>query len=98
MFALSRDGLFFRSAARVSTGSTPTTALFITALVAIMLAGVGSFERLFGFTAFLSVLVDVAALARSLFCVGESLTFRDRLEHAAILCFQQSCFSGPVCC
>jgi APA family basic amino acid/polyamine antiporter len=61
MFALSRDGLFFHSAARVNTGGTPTTALLVTALVAIMLAGVGSFDRLFGFTAFLSVLVDVAA-------------------------------------
>jgi APA family basic amino acid/polyamine antiporter len=61
MFALSRDGLFFHSAARVNTGGTPGTALLVTALVAIMLAGVGSFDRLFGFTAFLSVLVDVAA-------------------------------------
>jgi basic amino acid/polyamine antiporter, APA family len=61
MFALSRDGLFFHSAARVNTGGTPTTALLVTAFVAIMLAGVGSFDKLFGFTAFLSVLVDVAA-------------------------------------
>src|SRR5207247_9500864 len=58
---LSRDGLFCPSAAMLNTGSTPTTALLVTALVAIMLAGVGSFDRLFGFTAFLSVLVDVAA-------------------------------------
>jgi APA family basic amino acid/polyamine antiporter len=61
MFALSRDGLFFRSGARVNAGGTPTTALLVTALVAVMLAGVGSFDRLFGFTAFLGVLVDVAA-------------------------------------
>src|SRR5436309_8749840 len=61
MFALSRDGLFFPSAARINTGGTPTTALLGTAVVAIMLAGVGSFDKLFGFTAFLSVLVDVAA-------------------------------------
>src|SRR6266446_9813888 len=61
MFALSRDGLFFHSGVRINTGGTPTTALLVTALVAIMLAGVGSFDRLFGFTAFLSVLVDVAA-------------------------------------
>src|SRR5438093_1675132 len=61
MFALSRDRLFFRSGVRVNTGGTPSTALFVTALVAIMLAGVGSFNNLFAFTAFLSVLVDVAA-------------------------------------
>jgi len=61
MFALSRDGLFFHSGARVNTGGTPTTALLVTALVAIVLAGVGSFDKLFAFTAFLTVLVDVAA-------------------------------------
>src|SRR5213596_3607903 len=61
MFALSRDGLFFHSGVRVNTGGTPTTALLVTALVAIILAGVGSFDRLFAFTALLSVLVDVAA-------------------------------------
>jgi APA family basic amino acid/polyamine antiporter len=61
MFALSRDRLFFHSGVRVNTGGTPTTALLITALVAIMLAGVGSFDKLFAFTAFLTVLVDVAA-------------------------------------
>jgi APA family basic amino acid/polyamine antiporter len=61
MFALSRDGLFFLSGARVNTGGTPTTALFLTALVAIALAALGSFEKLFAFTAFFSVLVDVAA-------------------------------------
>lgn len=61
MFALSRDGLFFPSGARVNTVGTPTTSLLITALVAIGLALVGSFDKLFAFTAFLSVLVDVAA-------------------------------------
>ena len=61
IFALSRDGLFFHSGVRINTGGTPTTALLVTAVVAIMLAGVGSFDRLFAFTAFLTVLVDVAA-------------------------------------
>src|SRR5436189_4691597 len=61
IFALSRDGLFFRSGTKVNTGGTPSTALFVTAVVAIMLAGLGSFDKLFAFTAFLTVLVDVAA-------------------------------------
>src|SRR5438874_2118939 len=61
MFALSRDGLFFRSGTKVNTGGTPSTALFVTAVVAIMLSGLGSFDILFAFTAFLTVLVDVAA-------------------------------------
>jgi len=63
MFALSRDGLFFHSGVRVNTGGTPTTALLVTALVAILLAGVGSFDKLFAFTAFLTVLVDVAGFS-----------------------------------
>jgi basic amino acid/polyamine antiporter, APA family len=45
----------------VNTGGTPTMALLITALVAIILAGIGSFDKLFAFTALFSVLVDVAA-------------------------------------
>src|SRR5213080_1913973 len=49
MFALSRDGLFFRSGTKVNTGGTPSTALFVTAVVAIMLAGLGSFDKLFAF-------------------------------------------------
>ena len=61
MFALSRDGLFFRSGAIVNTGGTPIMALLITALVAIVLATIGSFNKLFAFTALFSVLVDVAA-------------------------------------
>src|SRR5947207_15562416 len=61
LFALSRDGLFFYSGARVNTGGTPTTALLITALVAIMLAGVGSYDKLFTFTAILTLRVYVPA-------------------------------------
>jgi basic amino acid/polyamine antiporter, APA family len=61
MFALSRDGLFFRSGTMVNTGGTPTTALLVTALAAVILAGIGSFEKLFAFTALLTVLVDVSA-------------------------------------
>jgi APA family basic amino acid/polyamine antiporter len=61
MFALSRDGLFAASGAKVNAGGTPTVAMLITVAVAIALAAVGTFEKLFALTAFLSVLVDVAA-------------------------------------
>jgi APA family basic amino acid/polyamine antiporter len=61
MFALSRDGLFSVHGAKVNAGGTPTVALLITASIAIVLAAMGSFDKLFAFTAFLSVLVDVAA-------------------------------------
>src|SRR5205823_9800608 len=54
MFAFSRDGLFFHSGVRVNTGGTPTTALLVTALVAIVLVGVGSFDMLLAFMAFLT--------------------------------------------
>jgi len=61
MFALSRDGLFASSGTRVNAGGTPTVALVVTAAVAVVLAAVGTFDKLFALTAFLSVLVDVAA-------------------------------------
>src|SRR6476619_4741400 len=61
MFALSRDGLFASAGTRVNAGGTPTVALLVTAAIAIGLAAVGTFDKLFALTAFLSVLVDVAA-------------------------------------
>src|SRR6266516_1599199 len=39
MFALSRDGLFFSSGARVNTGGTPTTALLLSVLVDVAAFG-----------------------------------------------------------
>lgn len=58
LFALARDGLFFRRAASVNRGGTPAVATIVTALVAMALAFSGTFERLFALTAFLMTSVD----------------------------------------
>lgn len=63
LFALSRDGLIASSCARVNTGGTPTVALFVTSASAILLAAVGTFEKLFALTAFLYVLIEAAIYA-----------------------------------
>ena len=63
MYALSRDHLFSSRGATLNAGGTPTVALLVTASAAIALTAVGSFEKLFALTAFLSVLVDAATFA-----------------------------------
>ena len=60
LYALSRDGLFSSFGARVNAGGTPTGALLVTVVVAIGLAALGSFEKLFAFSGFLAVAVDAA--------------------------------------
>jgi len=61
-----------------------------------MLAGVGSFDKAIRFTAFLTVLVDVAAFGTIFFCVGESPTFRDRSEPAAYPVLPAIVLLGPA--
>jgi APA family basic amino acid/polyamine antiporter len=63
MYALSRDHLFSSRGATLNAVGTPTVALLVTTSVAIALTAVGSFEKLFALTAFLSVLVDAATFA-----------------------------------
>jgi APA family basic amino acid/polyamine antiporter len=63
MYALSRDGLFSSHGATVNAKGTPTVALVVTAAVAVGLTAIGTFEKLFALTAFLSVLVDAATFA-----------------------------------
>ena len=46
VFGLSRDGLGPRVLSRVNAGGTPWTALLLVALVAVVLAATGTFERL----------------------------------------------------
>jgi APA family basic amino acid/polyamine antiporter len=52
--------LFSSFGARVNAGGTPTGALLVTVVVAIGLAALGSFEKLFAFSGFLAVAVDAA--------------------------------------
>jgi APA family basic amino acid/polyamine antiporter len=54
IYAMSRDGLFFRSVSAVNKGGTPTLALLLSALVGVAFA-VFSFERVFAMLAFFFV-------------------------------------------
>lgn len=57
MYGLSRDGLFSARAAVVNDKGTPTTALFITVLAAIIFVASGSFEKLVAVTAFFYIVM-----------------------------------------
>ncbi len=54
IYAMSRDGLFFREAARVNKGGTPTVALLLSAVVGVIFA-IGKFERVIAMLAFFFV-------------------------------------------
>jgi APA family basic amino acid/polyamine antiporter len=51
IYAMSRDGLFFRSVSRVNKGGTPTVGLFLTALVGVAFA-IFSFQQVLAMLAF----------------------------------------------
>lgn len=59
MFALGRDGLFVSKADEVNKGGTPSFATITTALIAIVLTVVGTFDLLLGIGQFLIVVVMV---------------------------------------
>jgi len=54
IYAMSRDGLFFRAVSRVNQGGTPTIALLLSALVGVAFA-IFSFERVIAMLAFFFV-------------------------------------------
>jgi len=58
LFALSRDGLFSTKGAAVNDGGTPTFALALTILLAVILAASGTFESLLAIAAFMGLTVD----------------------------------------
>jgi APA family basic amino acid/polyamine antiporter len=54
IYAMSRDGLFFRAVSRVNKGGTPTVGLFLSAIVGVAFA-VFSFDRVIAMLAFFFV-------------------------------------------
>jgi len=54
IYAMSRDGLFFRGVSRINRGGTPTVALLLSALVGVAFA-IFSFERVIAMLAFFFV-------------------------------------------
>ncbi|HSE42779.1 MAG TPA: APC family permease, partial [Acidobacteriota bacterium] len=59
LYALGRDRLFFAKAALVNEGGTPTVALSITFIAAVLLMLTGTFEQLFTIYAFYNVLGNI---------------------------------------
>jgi len=57
LLALSRDRLFFGQAAKVNEGGTPVFGLVVTALAAIVLSSIGTFELLLAISAFFAVVI-----------------------------------------
>jgi APA family basic amino acid/polyamine antiporter len=66
LFALGRDGLFTGRAATVNDRGTPTTALLITAAIAIILSTTATFSRVVGIASILTVIVYAACFAAAL--------------------------------
>jgi APA family basic amino acid/polyamine antiporter len=58
LFGLSRDGLAPRGLARVNRGGTPSPAMLLVGLVALVLAATGSFERLLSLAIVLVLVTD----------------------------------------
>lgn len=57
LFGLSRDGFFIQQGTRINKGGTPILALIVTSLFGLLLISIGSFEILFSFATFMSVIV-----------------------------------------
>ena len=57
LYGLSRDGFFTQKGTNVNKGGTPITALLVSSLFSLFLICIGSFEVLFSFAAFTSIIV-----------------------------------------
>lgn len=57
LFGLSRDGFFIEKGAKVNEGGTPIVALLLSSFISLVLISIGSFEVLFSFGTFMSVIV-----------------------------------------
>ncbi|OXA95767.1 APC family permease [Flavobacterium hercynium] len=57
LFGLSRDGFFIEKGTSVNKGGTPIVALLVSSLFSLFLICIGSFEALFSFAAFTSIIV-----------------------------------------
>ncbi|OHT45686.1 APC family permease [Flavobacterium tructae] len=57
LYGLSRDGFFFKQGTTVNKGGTPIVALLVSSFFSLFLICIGSFEVLFSFAAFISIIV-----------------------------------------
>lgn len=57
LYGLSRDGFFIEKGTQVNKGGTPIVALLVSSFFSLFLICIGSFEVLFSFAAFISIIV-----------------------------------------
>ncbi|MXO06840.1 APC family permease [Flavobacterium sp. HBTb2-11-1] len=57
LYGLSRDGFFIEKGTQVNKGGTPIVALLVSSVFSLFLICIGSFEVLFSFAAFISIIV-----------------------------------------
>jgi APA family basic amino acid/polyamine antiporter len=57
LFGLSRDGFFIQKGTKINKGGTPIVALLVSSVFSFILICIGSFEILFSFATFMSVIV-----------------------------------------
>ncbi|EJG03306.1 APC family permease [Flavobacterium sp. F52] len=57
LYGLSRDGFFIEKGTQVNEGGTPIVALLVSSFFSLFLICIGSFEVLFSFAAFISIIV-----------------------------------------
>lgn len=57
LYGLSRDGFFIEKGTQINKGGTPIVALLVSSFVSLFLICIGSFEVLFSFAAFISIIV-----------------------------------------
>ncbi|MCR4030464.1 MULTISPECIES: APC family permease [Flavobacterium] len=57
LYGLSRDGFFIKKGTQVNKGGTPIVALLVSSFFSLFLICIGSFEVLFSFAAFISIIV-----------------------------------------
>ncbi|PBJ12186.1 APC family permease [Flavobacterium sp. ACN6] len=57
LYGLSRDGFFIEKGTQINRGGTPIIALLVSSLFSLFLICIGSFEMLFTFAAFISIIV-----------------------------------------
>jgi APA family basic amino acid/polyamine antiporter len=95
LFAMSRDGLFSAKGATVNNGGTPTFALALTVLLAMILAASDTFESLFAIAAFMGLAVDCSVFLalfvlrkKSRICRARSKREPTRSSHSLFYSFR----------
>jgi APA family basic amino acid/polyamine antiporter len=63
LYGLSNEGLFIRQGTLVNKGGTPYVVMIITAAIGTIMINIGSFERLFSLSAFMTIVGSIMMFA-----------------------------------